>query len=98
MINSKDKNLYGSPANGNAMTTRLIPTALINAITQLVHPYVKIPKTVARKPKLDPFPLLALNSTNAVEKFIIKVLNKAITIFIKIFSTTNQLPYVRYIS
>ena len=89
IIKTSDINLYGKPASGNAITDKLIPIVAKNVMTQLVHPYVKIPNKIDRNPKLLAGLSLPLITTSAVLKFIISVDSRAIMIFSVILITTK---------
>lgn len=74
------------------MTEKAIPILAKKAITQDVHPYVKMPNKIDINPKVDPFPSLPFSSTIDVERCIKNADNKLIKTFKDIFKTTKYVP------
>ena len=76
------------------MTENAMPTDAKNAITHEVQPYVNMPKTTDRNPKLEALPSFPLSSTIAVEKFIRIALKSDIITFSITLIMTRYKPYV----
>ena len=74
------------------MTENAIPIDAKNAITQDVHPYVNIPNTTEKNPKLEALPSEPLSLTMAVEKLISRALKNDMTIFKMILMMTRYNP------